>query len=479
MHTATSAAKWLPQDFVESSQTGGMFTLVSYMVMLVVFACELGSFLSVSHTTMAMIDSRADDALQVNFDIDMYDIECRNLQVVVNSQGNDEPISALSQDFWLRPVDPNGRTYGIAMRPKQESEAQEHDKTVKKLEKEDGKDELDADWSSSHDGFKHNSFEHVIQAHDFTMINFFAGWCSHCQRFSPLWGMIADKVNGNESRAAMKFADRDKEMRSVRLIKMNCVDFKEICMAQRIDAYPSLRLYKADGSFSVFEGKRDEVEIIRWIERTVKLKSYGWSTEAESFERGCNAKGRLEIPRVPGYIELVAGGGDQNLNTRMTNVSHFVRHLSFTDPDDGKFHRKSWAGMPQDVVNHLTPMDSKAYVTDAYHEAWIHDLKVVSTVSTRGTTAYQFSHMHRLSRLPEDKIPQAQFHFDIEPFSVVVQREDKKWYDFVTSVLAILGGTFVVMRLFSNFALVTLSELRSIFPQSSRRAGHINIGHLD
>ncbi len=29
---------------------------------------------------------------------------------------------------------------------------------------QDGAAELDADWDSSHDGFKHQSFEHVIQA---------------------------------------------------------------------------------------------------------------------------------------------------------------------------------------------------------------------------------------------------------------------------------------------------------------------------
>lgn len=54
--------------------------------------------------------------------------------------------------------------------------------------------ELDADWSSSHDGFRHKSFEHVIQGHDFTFINFFAGWCSHCQKFAPEWERLAEKV---------------------------------------------------------------------------------------------------------------------------------------------------------------------------------------------------------------------------------------------------------------------------------------------
>lgn len=36
----------------------------------------------------------------------------------------------------------------------------------------------------------------------------------------------------------------------------------------------------------------------------------------EVFERGCNARGRLQVPRVPGHLELMAGGGDQTLNPR-------------------------------------------------------------------------------------------------------------------------------------------------------------------
>ena len=64
---------------------------------------------------------------------------------------------------------------------------------------------------------------------------------------------------------------------------------------------------------------------------------------------------------------LMAGGGDQTLNPRwetlglglmwalwaahrtlsvseshrMTNVSHTIKHLSFSDANDGKFHRKA------------------------------------------------------------------------------------------------------------------------------------------
>lgn len=457
--TARSAVQWLPADFVESSATGGAFTILAYMIMAAVFICEVTSFLQTSTIAQPFLDEHEDDALQINFDVDMHDIECRNLRVIVFDEVTKEAINALSQDFWLRSVDRKGRTYGMAQKPTGLDPEAEHEREMEKLKKEDGQAELDSDWSNSHDGFNHKSFEHVIQGHDFTMINFFAGWCSHCRNFAPLWQRIADKIHGSGGEPPLTFEDRDKKQRTVRLIKLNCVDFDKECKKQGIDAYPSIRLYKADGSFTVFEGKRNEEELIRWIERTVKLKSYGWATDHEAFERGCNAKGRIQVPRVPGRLELKAGTGDQNLNAKMTNVSHLVRHLSFSDVGDGRYHRKSWTSLPKDMREHVTPLDGQNFITDRFHETWIHDLRVVRVSTTRGETAYQFSEYRRLSNVPVQEIPQAKFHYDIEPFGMKLEKDSKKWYNFITSMMAILGGVFVMMRLSAvavNGALVKM-----------------------
>jgi thiol-disulfide isomerase/thioredoxin len=483
---SSSAAKWLPRDFVEASQVGGLYTLLAYAVMFICFVCEMSSFLTSSNYTALMLDSQSSDLLQINFDVDFYDIECRNLKVAVFAQQNREALSLTAQDFWLRSVDSKGRAFGMAFKPEEDDQAQaaaedaSHEQRVADLQKEDGAAELDSDWLSSHDGFRHKSFEHVIEAHDFTLINFFAEWCSHCRQFHPLYDRMAKKIHGEDGGSAQMFPDRDGTMRGVRLLKVNCVDFKPMCNEKGIDAYPTLRLYKADGTFSLFEGKRDEADMIRWIERTVKMKSYGWAKSHEAFERGCNAKGRFQVPRVPGHLELMAGGGDQTLNPRMTNVSHKLNHLSFSHPDDGKYHRKSWAGLPHNVLDHLCPLDGTTWATMNYHEAYVHDIKVVSTVSQRGQTAYQFSHTPQLSRLPEAVVPQAQFHYDIEPFSIHVKQSEKKWYDFCTSTLAILGGCYVVMRFASHMSRHAMKSVAKVVDVGggNRRGGHNTI-HFD
>jgi len=335
-------------------------------------------------------------------------------------------------------------------------EEREHIKMIDKLKKEDGEKELDADWDSSHDGFRHQSFEHVIQFHDFTLINFFAGWCVHCQRFAPQWKVMADNLHKKAD-----FADKDGHKHKVWPIKMNCVDFRDLCREKGIDAFPTIRLYKSDGTFSLFEGERNEKNILKWIQLVVGTKSYGWKKHHDEFEAGCNARGFLRVPRVPGHLELLAGDGDQNLDPRMTNVSHLVKHLSFSDPRDAHHTQKAWRGLPLDALKHVTPLDGQEFSTSSFHAAHEHHLRVVSTVTSSGV-AYQFSHYGRLQRLNESVVPQARFHFDLEPFAIQVITEQKKWYDFVTSLLAILGGIFVVLRLLSMFSLSVVSVLRPV-----------------
>merc|ERR1719401_3276992 len=116
--------------------------------MIIVFFCELSSFMvSSSPSSMVRLDERDSDLLQINFDVDLYDIECRNMKVVCISQSNEEPLNIVSQDFWLRSVDTKGRTFGMATKPGVEENVDgeaEHQRTMDQLLKADGKAELDA-----------------------------------------------------------------------------------------------------------------------------------------------------------------------------------------------------------------------------------------------------------------------------------------------------------------------------------------------
>ena len=47
----------------------------------------------------------------------------------------------------------------------------------------------------------------------------------------------------------------------------------------------------------------------------------------------------------------------------------------------------------------------------------------------------------------EDAVPEAKFNYDISPMAVMTKREGRRWYDFITSVLSIIGGAVTVLGL--------------------------------
>merc|ERR1719230_1278427 len=105
---------------------------------------------------------------------------------------------------------------------------------------EEEQKELDSDWSSTSDQFHHDDFQSVIDAHDFTFINFYADWCPHCRAFGPTWNAFEDRVNKGEE----KMLDADNAEANVKALKVNCVDFEQACQEQKVQAFPSIRLYR-------------------------------------------------------------------------------------------------------------------------------------------------------------------------------------------------------------------------------------------
>lgn len=46
----------------------------------------------------------------------------------------------------------------------------------------------------------------------------------------------------------------------------------------------------------------------------------------------------------------------------------------------------------------------------------------------------------------EQDVPEARFAYNLSPMSVLVVSDKRPWYGFVTKVLAIVGGTFSMVR---------------------------------
>jgi hypothetical protein len=56
-----------------------------------------------------------------------------------------------------------------------------------------------------------------------------------------------------------------------------------------------------------------------------------------------------------------------------------------------------------------------------------------------------------LHQYEEEDVPQARFSYDLAPMSVTIIRKGKRFYEFITSMCAVIGGTFTVAGLLSAF----------------------------
>lgn len=405
---------------------------------------ELGAFLRTTYLTNIIMDENRENSMQINFDIMLFDLPCKYLKIGVFSKFGEERLNATEQFHYI-PVDHTGQYKGMAYTSAEIAVLEQADNEGDVSDEE--KKELDSDWAASSDNFKHNDFDRVVTFHDFTLVNFYAEWCSHCRDFYPTWMAASTKIS-----ESMEFEDADGSKRTVKFLRMNCVDFGPTCQKAQIAAFPSVRLYKRDGSFEIFSQKRSVDNIASFLTNSVKNSHLIISQHHAMFNEGCQVQGTLQVARVPGHFHLQAEAfGNVNVNPSITNVSHRVNHLSFGDRE-----ARNWAErqkIPREMIGHINPLDGKKFIVERFHEAPQHYLKVVSThVQGKSNVFYQMTHTDRTRRLKQDKdvTPQARFTYDFSPMSVVVKAKSKRWYEFLTSLFAILGGTYTVVELCSG-----------------------------
>merc|ERR1719248_466928 len=84
--------------------------------MLIVLFCELKEYIYPIEVASMAVDKNEDKNLQINFDVEVHDIECRNLKVLVFDKFGEEPINRISNDFTYRSIDQKGNFAGSSYR---------------------------------------------------------------------------------------------------------------------------------------------------------------------------------------------------------------------------------------------------------------------------------------------------------------------------------------------------------------------------
>lgn len=171
---------------------------------------------------------------------------------------------------------------------------------------------------------------------------------------------------------------------------------------------------------------------------------------------GCQISGNLVIDEAPGKFVIHANSFGHSIAPHMTNLSHVVNHFSFGDMEDQKYYAShvSW------LQRSLFPLDGHVYITSELHQAYHHYMQVVTTEIeesaikkwARATIArvYKMKTTSHLSSYRHFIVPEVQFSYDLSPIAVSYVQISRSSHEYLTSLLAILGGTFTVFGLMDS-----------------------------
>merc|ERR1719215_530320 len=70
-----------------------------------------------------------------------------------------------------------------------------------------------------------------------TFVKFYAPWCGHCKQMEPDWKQVGEFVTRNPI-----------ENIDLTIGEINCVENSILCLKEAVDAYPTIKMYKPDGT---------------------------------------------------------------------------------------------------------------------------------------------------------------------------------------------------------------------------------------
>lgn len=290
----------------------------------------------------------------------------------------------------------------------------------------------------------------------------------------------------------------------VLVAEVDCVEHHRFCGEQGIRAYPTVKLFVNGEPFKggEYHGHRTVVNLIQWVELAEKttenedvekVKKHSelaiqkhfnmtkqnqqwlealehthdhaqktWSSEEHP---GCQIWGTLHLNRAPGHFYIQAMSLAHDIDPRAANLSHVVHHLSFESLEEDEARgKRRYRRKYVEFDKSTAPLDDSSYVVDEPHESWHHYLKLVSTNSDH----YHVTPTHQLALYRDDHVTEAKFIVDISPIAVHHRVERRPLYDYITAVLAIVGGVFTV---FGMIEWWIASAVRTVRRSTQRRSG--------
>lgn len=87
-----------------------------------------------------------------------------------------------------------------------------------------------------------------------SFVKFFAPWCGHCKRLSPIWNTLRQEF---------------KNRNGVNIFKVDCNSNvnKVLCNSEQIESFPTLNLYKDGIKISEYSGSRSVEDLSDFVNK--------------------------------------------------------------------------------------------------------------------------------------------------------------------------------------------------------------------
>lgn len=425
----------VPRDLTHTTAHGGVLSVVAFSVLGLLFFFETWSYLAGSTRTSIVLDDNADTLLQMNIALRFLELPCAFATVELWDYFGTNRLDVTADVRKVRVSGAHGEHMLSGGYPERASEGAPlvEPRIAAGLQ-------VPRAMAAPHtalDTLTEADFEARLEGDPLAFVAFVVSWCGYCRSVAPTWSALAEQAAAEAVPATIYTVD--------------CVLSEKLCVAQRVRGYPTLRLYQhAHAAADDYAGERSVKALTAYVQEHAKLpEAARAATVRVAKNEGCLISGTLWVRRVPGAFHVIAKSDAHTFDAANTNASHIVSHLSFGQPLSAEVLHK----VPRDVAAHIHPLDGRHFISRGRAQSHAHHIKVVSSHYRMGTlaaTADVLGYQQAVSTMTFDAapaVPGAKFSYDLSPTAVLIQRSGRRWYDFVTNLVAILGGAFAVFGL--------------------------------
>jgi len=459
------AYRKIESDLTKGTLSGASLSIIGLILMVTLFSLELSDYLNTKITTDIQLDDFEDTWLQINFNVTVEHVPCPYLSIETENV-----LGTHKADITKNIRKHKIKTKGSVQR-RLEEHAQPEIDVVKVQETAPPPPPKAVGAMSLKDKA---SFEKYVGERDLTLIAFSAPWCIWSQRLAPVWehtaGLVAEKYE----------ADR------VGIAKLDCTAAgqSDVCHMNHIFAFPTIITFKGSthshenyhgdrtadaflghidfelpqgrGSGRRLEDDSDDHAAIRAAEEEDFLDG---DEEYAAAQEGCQVSGFVMVTKVPGSLLLASKSSKHSMDMSRINMTHIMHHLSFGQ----RYEKYELKLLPEEVKDNMHKLDEHEYLSNKRNQTHEHYVKVVGTtfqyLDVGALQTYKYT-THSAKYHGDTRYPIVKFHYDLSPMNVVVTESYKPFYQFVTSMFAIIGGVFTVFGLMDSVVYNTEKLVR-------------------